>query len=56
MDSGDRNSLRNGDELFTSLPLSALSDSDDTDLDLPDPSSFLMQSPKLDKSPAKDAP
>ncbi|KAJ2017597.1 hypothetical protein IWW57_005341, partial [Coemansia sp. S610] len=45
-----------GDDVLAGLPLSALSDSDDTDLDLPEPSSFLMQSPKLDKNNAKDMP
>ncbi|KAJ2880486.1 hypothetical protein H4R27_004693 [Coemansia aciculifera] len=55
MDSGDHSlgGFRNGDDHLTGLPLSALSDSDDTDLDLPEPSSFLLQSPKSAKSPAK---
>ncbi|KAJ2017320.1 hypothetical protein GGI08_006932 [Coemansia sp. S2] len=53
--SGDHglSGFRNGDDLLPGLPLSALSDSDDTDLDLPEPSSFLMISPRSDKSPAK---
>ncbi|KAJ2731958.1 hypothetical protein IW152_004171 [Coemansia sp. BCRC 34962] len=42
------------DDVLAGLPLSALSDSDDTDLDLPEPSSFLMQSPRSDKIIAKD--
>ncbi|KAJ2062740.1 hypothetical protein GGI17_002247 [Coemansia sp. S146] len=58
MDSGDHGlgGFRNGDDHLTGLPLSALSDSDDTDLDLPEPSSFLLQSPKSAKSPAKGRP